>query len=84
MTLAYSVKRKVIVYMSEYVNKTIDEFEYDIPGEAKTPAAEHLFKVNRNCARLKEKMNSDFHTLWQKDYLLVNKADQISIQPSHS
>ena len=50
--------------MIEHIKKMIEDFEKECetPGKAKTPAADHLFKVNPECNKLNEKMKSDLHT----------------------
>ena len=52
MTLDYSKKGKLIVDMEEYVTKMIEDFPYNIPSKGKTPAVEHLFKVDENAGQL--------------------------------
>ena len=42
------------------------EKEHEMPGKAKTPEADHLFKVNPECNELNEKMKSDSHTHSEK------------------
>ena len=60
MTLDYSQPGKLIVNMVDYVEKMLKDFEYKIEKIAKTPAAEHLFKVNNECGKLNKKMSEDF------------------------
>ena len=66
MILDYSKPGKLIVDMREYIKRMIEEFEYEIPGKAKTPVAEHLFKINNMCEKLNSKMAADFHTFVAK------------------
>ena len=66
MVLDYSETGKVKIDMTDYVEKMVEEFEYELPQSAKTPAAEHLFKINNNCEKLNEKMSTDFHTFTAK------------------
>ena len=42
----------------------VEKFEekYELLESAKTPTAEHLFKVNKNGVKLNEEMSSNFHT----------------------
>ena len=79
MVLDYSEPGKVKVDMTDYVEKMIEEFEYELPKSAKTPAAEHLFKVNDKCEKLNEKMASDFHTFTAKG-LFVCKRGRPDVQ----
>ena len=74
MVLDYSVPGKLIVDMKEYVNKMIEEFDYEIVKLPKTPAAEHLFKVNEKCEKLNNKMHEDFHTFVAKSLFLCKRA----------
>ena len=66
MILDYSVPGKVIIDMKDYIAKMVEDFEYEIPGAAKTPAANFLFKTNEKCPKLNEKMKEDFHTFVAK------------------
>ena len=52
MILDYSEPGKVKIDMTDYVEKMVEEFEYELPKSAKTPAAEHLFKTKDNCEKL--------------------------------
>ena len=46
MTLDYSTKGKVKIYMYDYIDKLLMELTSDINGAVKTPEASHLFKAN--------------------------------------
>ena len=74
MVLDYSVPRKLKVDMVDYVEKMIEDFKYDFKKQAKTPAAEHLFKVDENCEQLNRKMSEDFHTFVAKSLFLCKRA----------
>ena len=60
MVLDYSKPGKLIVDMRDYVKKMLEEFKYDIKKLAKTPAANHLFKVDNKCEKLNNKMKEDW------------------------
>lgn len=74
MTLDYSKKGKLIVDMEEYVTKMIEDFPYDIPSKGKTPAAEHLFKVDKNAGQLNKQMKEEFHTFVAKALFLSKRG----------
>ena len=74
MVLDYSKPGKLIVDMRDYVKKMLEEFKYDIKKLAKTPAANHLFKVDDNCEKLNNKMKEDFHTFVAKNLFLCKRA----------
>ena len=61
MTLDYSVDRKVIVDMTAYAKKLLDELPTSFRGTATTPAASHLFDVNENCEKLDKDDAEFFH-----------------------
>ena len=74
MTLDYSKKGKLIVDMKDYVEKMIEDFPYDIPNKGKTPAAEHLFKVDENAGQLNKQMKEEFHTFVAKSLFLSKRG----------
>ena len=79
MALDHSEARKLIVDMSDSISEMVEEFkmECEPPKSAKTPAADHLFKVNPDCQKLNKKWHLIFtHTL-QKDYSIANVVDQM-------
>ena len=79
MILEYSNKGKLVVDMKDYVKRMIDDFNYEIKKPAKSPAAEHLFKVNNKCEKLNKKMAEAFHTHVTKGLFLC-KCGQPDIQ----
>ena len=74
MVLDYSKPGKLIVDMKEYVTKMTDDFEYDIAKVAKTPAADHLFKVNEQTGKLNKQMADDYHTYVAKALFLCKRG----------
>ena len=74
MVLDYSKPGKLIVDMRDYVKTMLEDFKYEIKKLAKTPAAEHIFKVNENCEKLNNKMSEDFHTFVAKALFLCKRA----------
>ncbi len=70
MILDYGTKGKLKIDMVDYIEKMIEDFEYEFKEKAKTPAAEHLFKVDENCGKLNKKMTEDFHTYTAKALFL--------------
>ncbi len=55
MLLDYSKPGSVKFDMGDYVKKIIEEFPENIVSAARTPAGEHLFKVNNQTPKLSEK-----------------------------
>ena len=65
MLLDYSTPGVVKIDMSDYIRKILKEFQYlkEVgTTEAKTPAAEYLFKTNEECKKLKQDKKEEFHT----------------------
>jgi hypothetical protein len=74
MTLDYSQPGKVIIDMVDYVKNMVSDFNYEIKKSAKTPAADHLFKINNNCKKLNKTMAEDFHTFVAKGLFVCKRA----------
>ena len=58
-----------MVDMAEHMKKMCKDFEalgHTMLVEAKTPAADHSFKINENCNELNNKMKQDSHTFVAK------------------
>jgi hypothetical protein len=47
MTLDFSLEGKVKIMMVDYIQNMLDELPSNMDGEATTPAANHLFDVNK-------------------------------------
>jgi len=56
MMLAYMTKGKVKISMYNYINKLLTEFPSDKNESVKTPAASHLFNVNKDATKLVAKL----------------------------
>ena len=74
MKLDYSKKGKVVIDMVDYVTKMCEDFPHELDGEAKTPAAEFLFKVNEKAKKLSPELRQDFHTFVAKGLFLCKRA----------
>ena len=74
MILDYSQDGKLIVDMKDYVQKIFEEFNYDLGKPAKTPAADHLFNINKQSGKLNKEMKEDFHTYVAKCLFLCKRA----------
>jgi hypothetical protein len=74
MILDYCKHGKIIIDMKDYVKNMVNDFKYDINKIAKTLAADHLFKVNKNCSKLNKKMAEDFHMYIVKSLFLCKHA----------
>jgi len=46
MTIDYTNKGKVKIFMYEYINKLLSKLPLDMDGVARTPTVEHLFNVS--------------------------------------
>ena len=68
MTMYYSKHGKVVVDMTEYIQtrKMID-LPKNFNGTAVKPAANHIFEVDKNCLKLKNK-NQNYSTTSQLNY----------------
>jgi len=62
MTLGYTSKGNVKIHMYEYIEKLHTELPSDMNRSMKTPAASHLFNVNKNVAKQPEKQHNSFIT----------------------
>ena len=77
MLLDYSTPGVVKIDMSDYVKKILAEFPYlkELGTEgAKSPAAEHLFKMNDKCKKLEKEKKDEFHTNVAKLLFLCCRA----------
>ena len=72
MVLDHSTLGKLTVDVSEAVSEMAEEFEREceLPKSAKTPAADHSFKVNPNGEKLNKKMAGNFHTDCKRFFFL--------------
>jgi len=67
ITLDYSEKGVVKMYMKEYTRKMLEEFKYsaelkDTNKVSTAPAADHMFEVNQNCNKLGDNKREEFLT----------------------
>ena len=76
MTLDYSTKVKVKISMYDYIDKLLTELPSDMNGSAKTPAASHLFNVNKEAKKLQEESAQLFHHLVAKLLYLSRRTRQ--------
>jgi hypothetical protein len=74
MTLDYSTEGKVAIRMQDYVENMLSELPDDMSGSAVTPAAEHLFKVNKDAESLGEEQSDLFHSVTAKILFLCKRA----------
>ena len=66
MKLDYSEEGKVKIDMTYYLKKILDDLLKKHQGRAITPAANHLFEVNKTTRKLSEKDAQAFHTIMAK------------------
>jgi hypothetical protein len=75
MTLDYSEAGKVIINMTQYVKNLLENVPDDMrAGISVTPAAGHLYEVNKNAEPLDKSMSENFHTLTAKLLFLSKRA----------
>eukprot|EP00957_Ditylum_brightwellii_P015244 1148363-Ditylum_brightwellii.AAC.1 len=55
MTLDFLSPKKVSILMLEYIEKLLLDLPDDFEGEAATPAANHLFEVDKKAEKLDKK-----------------------------
>jgi len=61
MTLDYMTTGRVKISMYEFIEKMLTELPSDMNGSAKTPAAAHLFSVNKDAKKLPQTTAQVFH-----------------------
>jgi hypothetical protein len=66
MTIDYSTEGKVVIRMDDYVENMLAELPENMAGDATTPAAEHLFKVNEDAEALDSGDSELFHSVTAK------------------
>ncbi len=74
MTLDYSIPFNIRIGMLDYVEKIIDDFPEVISSPAKTPASEHLFKVDEDTPKIDADRAEIFHTTIAKCLFLCKRA----------
>ena len=74
MTLDYSEAGKVKIKMDDFVERLLEEVPEDMKGSAATPAADHLFQVNKNGNKLDNETADLFHHLVAKLLYLCKRA----------
>jgi len=76
MTLDYTTKVKVKISMYDYIDKLLSESPSDMNGAVKTPAASHLFNMNKDAKKLQEEKAQLFHHLVAKLLALSRRTRQ--------
>jgi hypothetical protein len=76
MTLDYSVPGEVKIDMIDYIKGMIDDFQqYDTSEKTNlTPAAEHLFQVRDDVAKISEKMAKVFHNFTARGLFATKRS----------
>ena len=69
MMLDYTTKGRVKISMY-YIEKLLTELPSDINGSVKTPAASHLFNINKGTTKLPNTTAQLFHHLVAKQLYL--------------
>ena len=81
MDLEYSSPGEVIVSMGSYITEVIDELPEEMTKTTKTPAGNHLLKVDDACVKLCERDKIILHRLVEK-ILFLSKRARPDIQPT--
>jgi hypothetical protein len=74
MTLDYSKKGKVMIKMLDSIVKMIEDLLEEFDGEAPTLAGNHLFTVDEDSLKVKEKRAQLFHTYVAKTLFICKRA----------
>jgi hypothetical protein len=75
MTLDFSITGKAKIYMGEYIQNVLDEVPHDMDGTAATPAANHLFTVNKtDPVKLDMERSAKFHHIVAQLLFLCKRA----------
>jgi len=85
ITLDYSEKGVVKLYMKEHTRKMLEEFKHSAElkdtNKVSTPAADLLFEVNQNCNKLRDNKREEFHTT-MTNTLFLCKRSRPDLQPA--
>ena len=81
MYLGYSTPGEVIVSIYSYTNEAIYKFPEEMMKSIKTPAGNHILKVENACEKLCERDKIIFHWLVAK-LLFLSKRAWPEIQPT--
>ena len=74
MKLDYREEGKVKIDMTGYLKKILNDLPNKYQGRAITPAANHLFEVNKTTKNISEKDAQAFHTIMEKLLFLCKRA----------
>jgi hypothetical protein len=75
MTLDFTAPGQVKVTVLPHVKEIVDDFlKHGDLKTAVTPAAEHLFKIDPDTAKLDEEMGKVFHNFLAKCLFLTKRA----------
>jgi hypothetical protein len=75
MTINFSIKGKVMITMIDFNEKMLEEIPEDMDGEKKSPAQDHLFKVNEEDGiKLEETKRAIVHRNTAKLLFLSQRA----------
>ena len=74
IAINYNTKGKVVFTMVEYIQDVLDESLEELHGQSETPAANHLFDVDKYSKKLNKEYGSIFHHLVAKLLYLPKRA----------
>ena len=72
MNLYYREHGKVKIYMTDYLKNILDDLPRKYQGGSITPAANHLFEVDKTILKLSKGYTQAFHTIVTKLLFLCN------------
>ena len=81
MNLDYGTPGEVIVSIDRYITKVMDEFCKEMMKSIKTPAGNHLLKIEDACKKICERDKIIFQRLVAK-LLFLSKRARPDIQPT--
>ena len=76
MTLDFQIPGVVMLDMSFYIKKMIEEFPEKLTGKVKCPWNKNLFKVDEKSSKLPQEKIKIFHTFVMKGMFLCKRARQ--------
>ena len=74
MLIDYGIPGKVQITMADYIKKILEEIPDDMEGEVASPAANHLFEVNKDGEFLEKDRAELFHHFLAKLLFLSKRA----------
>ena len=74
MILDHSEPGKLMVDVVDCAKQMLEDWKYKFTKSAKTPAADHSFKINKECKKLNNEKSEDFHAFASKNSFSCKRA----------